>query len=142
MIKIEQHKSDNLIYLTLCERMNDISNDVLIIFEDETNPEDRYAIILDYNISNIKPRIDIYEIKEDTGIPNHSIGEINLPHSGFYIYNVYEILDVHIDFNQDYDLNDTDLFKWLEKGRCKVIGDEQILNPITNSNEPLDDVYL
>lgn len=127
MIKIGKNKK-NYIYTTFSERMDDFNNDILLVFENETNPGVNYSIILEDNESNIIRRIDKYEIEEDMNITNGSTHSITLPYIGFYTYNAYEVIK---------DTNGDDVYKHIEKGRCKVYDGS---NGSTQSL--IDDVYL
>lgn len=127
MIKIEKNKK-NYIYTTFSEKMEDVDNDILLIFENETKPGITYSVYLNDNISNIRRRIDKYEIEEDMDIINGSIHSITLPSIGFYTYNAFEVI---LGTQSD------NVYKHIEKGRCKVYGE---INGITQSF--IDDVYL
>lgn len=113
MIKIGKNKK-NYIYTTFSERMDDVDNDILLVFENETNPGVSYSIILEDK--DIIGRIDKYEIEENTHITDGSTHSITLPYVGFYTYNAYEVIK---------DTNGDDVYKHIEKGRCKVYGSTQ-----------------
>lgn len=135
MIRIEKNNITK-IYTTFTERMENIDNDVLIIFDDETNPGNTYSVLLENNLSNIIDRIDIYEIEEDMNIVDGSTHSITFPHIGFYTYDAYEVITGTNSINVGEPGRDC-LYNHIEKGRCKVYGD-----PGGHTQSLIDDVYL
>jgi hypothetical protein len=126
MLKLNKN-TVNKVWVTFSELMQDTSNWVYLVFQNENNPNFRYHAVLKENISNLLLRTDTYLITltDDDQEINPENAVINLPLAGFYEYTAFEL-----DSSQDFDPTEPVIVKTLEKGRCQVEGDSPSVHTV------------
>ena len=129
MLKIVKN-TENTIWATFSEKMENVDNWVLLEFTNESNPAKKYGTILIDNVSEYFPRIDKYIVTEIETADGEIPQEIYFPLSGFYEYRAYEIEPLEYSvpgyFSTDYlDIILPLTIGLIEVGRCKVEGEDQ-----------------
>jgi len=110
--------SNNIIYPTFSELMNNQNNWVLMVLTNESDPELVQQVILKDNQSLIS-RVDRYTIIETTD-PNPENAEVHLPRFGFWLYEAFEIAPDA----------PTVKIKSIELGRLNCIGEDTVTHSV------------